>query len=465
MRSLRSRIALAYVALIAIAMTVQGLVLVSSNVDVQTIVLSVVLTGVVTALVVVVLAVAIARTVTLQLERLRQVARALADGAFDERVDAGGGAEVADLTGAFNDMAGRLSTTMTTVAQERSRLEALLASSEDALIALDAVGVVRYLNSTAAGLLGQATGRPLVEIARNHELSEFLQAAGVVRRNAVQTGGAGRHSSAPIRLSPMEVWVQATASPIIGGGDWATLVILHDVTEVRRAEIMRRDFVANVSHELRTPLAGIKAVVETLQSGAMEDPVVAAEFLERVDAEVDRLVQLVEELLQLARIEAGAELSMADVAPSQLLAACVERFRHQAERAGVRLSLDAPATLPTIRADAARLDQAVGNLVHNALKFTPPDGEVTVAAAQAGGNFQISVSDTGIGIDPADLPRIFERFYVVDRARAARGTGLGLAIVKHVALAHGGTVDARSTPGHGSTFTITLPLPGDSRLP
>jgi signal transduction histidine kinase len=190
----------------------------------------------------------------------------------------------------------------------------------------------------------------------------------------------------------------------------------------------------------------------------MEDPTVANEFLERVDAEVDRLIQLVEELLQLARIEAGAELSLGDVEPEELLSRCVERFRHQAERAGVQLSLDVPDALPIIRADAARLDQAVGNLVHNALKFTPSAGQVTVSAAQSDGHLQVTVSDTGTGIDPADLPRIFERFYVVDRARSGRGTGLGLAIVKHVALAHGGSVDARSTPGRGSTFTITLPL-------
>jgi two-component system phosphate regulon sensor histidine kinase PhoR len=254
--------------------------------------------------------------------------------------------------------------------------------------------------------------------------------------------------------------MQATIAPIHGGGEWALVLSLADITEVRLAETTRRDFVANVPHELRTPLAGIKAVVETLRDGALHDPAAADEFLGRVDAEVDRLVHLVEELLQLSRIESGAApLHLAEVSPRTLLAACVDRFRHTAERAGVRLTLDTAEGLPMVRADAERLGQAVGNLIHNAIKFTPPGGSVTVSGSRMDGLVHLSVTDTGRGIDAADLPRIFERFYVADRARSGRGTGLGLAIVKHVVRAHGGTVEARSTPGHGSTFRISLPVP------
>jgi two-component system phosphate regulon sensor histidine kinase PhoR len=229
------------------------------------------------------------------------------------------------------------------------------------------------------------------------------------------------------------------------------------MTEIRRAETTRRDFVANVSHELRTPLAGIKAVVETLRDGALEDREAAREFLGRVDAEVDRLVQLVEELLQLARIESGAAPpAMADVSVAGLLAMTVDRFRPQAERAGVTLAiLDRPRG--RVRADPDRLGQAIGNLIHNALKFTPPGGQVTVGAMEADGAVRITVADTGSGIDPADLPRVFERFYVADRSRSRRGTGLGLAIVKHVVRAHGGSVSVESALGKGSTFTIELP--------
>jgi two-component system phosphate regulon sensor histidine kinase PhoR len=421
-----------------------------------------------------VLAVLLAGAVTQPLNRLRRAASALAAGAFDQRVETGGGAEVSELATAFNEMTARLRATVDELAHERSRLEALIAASENAVLALDRAGMVRYINPAAERLFDRAGGRSFFEVARNHELNALVRRAltsdqydtvsvqlnpGWGARTAPQPSPVGVTSL----IQPLETrdrWLEATVSPITGGGDWALLLILQDVTEIRRAEITRRDFVANVSHELRTPLAGIKAVVETLQDGALEDQSAAREFLGRVDAEVDRLVQLVEELLQLARIESGAApLVLADVSVTDLLAATIDRFRPQAERAGVALTLDVrPAG--TVRADADRLGQAVGNLVHNALKFTPPGGQVTVGAARANGVVRITVADTGSGIDPADLPRIFERFYVADRSRSRRGTGLGLAIVKHVVRAHGGSVSVESTLGRGSTFTIELPVGG-----
>ena len=417
------------------------------NADLRRIGLSVGAAAAVTAAGAAALAVLLAGAVTRPLGRLGEAAAAVAAGAFDQRVEGGGTREVSELAAAFNEMAARLRRTVDALAHERSRLEALLAAGTDALLALDRAGVVRYLNPQADVLFGRATDRPFAEVARNHELN------GLVR-----TALAGSpQASIAVHTGPPDRWLQATASPIDGGGEWAVLLILHDITEVRRAETTRRDFVANVSHELRTPLAGIKAVVETLRDGALDDPAAAVEFLGRVDAEVDRLVHLVEELLQLARIESGAaSMVMTEVPARDLLAHCVERFRHQAERGGVRLTLEA-GDLPPLRADPERLGQAVGNLVHNALKFTPPGGRVTLGAHRRDGVTQITVADTGSGIDPADLSRIFERFYVADRARSSRGTGLGLAIVKHVVRAHGGTVSVESSPGRGSTFTIELP--------
>jgi two-component system, OmpR family, phosphate regulon sensor histidine kinase PhoR len=419
------------------------------NADLRRIAFSVAATAALMALGAAILAVLLAGAVTRPLDQLRRAAAGLAAGAFDQRVQEGGGAEVRDLAAGFNEMAARLRETVDALASEHSRLEALLAAGADALLALDRDGMVCYLNPAAERLFGRAVGRSIAEAGRNHELT------GVVRTALART----TPQRAAILLEPRHLWLQAIASPIEGGGDWALLLILHDITEVRRAETTRRDFIANVSHELRTPLAGIKAVVETLRNGAIEDPEVAEEFLSRVDEEVDRLVHLVEELLQLARIESGAApMAIREVRPRDLLAACVDRFRHQAERAGVTLDLDVPEDLPPIRADPDRLGQAVGNLVHNAIKFTPPGGAVTVEAEAGAGTIAIRVSDTGSGIDPTDLPRIFERFYVADRARSQRGTGLGLAIVKHVVRAHGGTVAAKSALGAGSTFTITLPL-------
>lgn len=395
------------------------------------------------------IAVVITRALTDAMLGLRRATRAVAAGEFRQPVPVTGSAEVAGLAADFNEMTARLRQTVDTLTEEHARLEALLAAGDDAIVALDRDGVLRYLNPAAESLFDHGVGRPFAEVARNHDLSGVLQ-------RAIATGA---RAVATVALPPREVWLHVTVSPISGSGAWAFLMMLADVTEVRRAESTRRDFVANVSHELRTPLAGIKAAVETLRDGAIHDPIAAEEFLGHVDGEVDRLVQLVEELLQLARIESGAApMVMAPVQIDDLLTASVRRFTPMAERADVTLRTEIAPGLPPLPADRERLEQAVGNLIHNAVKFTPTGGSVTVSAVRAHDALRIEVSDTGIGIDAADLPRIFERFYIADRSRSRRGTGLGLAIVKHVVRAHDGTVAVRSTLGRGSTFTITLPL-------
>lgn len=396
----------------------------------------------------------VVRDITQAFARFRAAFDALASGQSAISIERSGSAEIDELTLAFSAMEGDLRQRVQRLEQARSRLEALLASSRDAIAALDADGAVRYLNPAGIALYGNVEGRLFAEVARDPAVTTLLRTALPGRASAGVVPQPTQ--SALIYIDHRDAWVQATASAIAGGGNWALLLVLHDITEVRRAETTRRDFVANVSHELRTPLAGIKAVVETLRDGALEDGAMARQFLGQVDSEVDRLVQLVEELLQLARIESATEIAMESVDVREILSACLERYRPQAERAGVALELEA-GQLPGIQANAAQIGQAVGNLVHNAIKFTPSGGHVSVSARALQDGLRISVEDTGSGIDTADLPRIFERFYVGDRARSGRGTGLGLAIVKHVALAHGGSVDARSTPGTGSTFTISLP--------
>jgi two-component system, OmpR family, phosphate regulon sensor histidine kinase PhoR len=341
--------------------------------------------------------------------------------------------------------------------QARSRFEALLAASNDAIVALDAAGSVRYQNPAARALFGGIEGKPFPEVVRDPALTNLLRSKRFESSIAAGTQ-AIEGDSILLHLEEHDRWMQATVTPIAGGGDWLLALVLRDVSETRRAEAARRDFVANVSHELRTPLAGIKAVVETLRDGALEDREAADQFLGQVDGEVDRLTQLVEELLELARVESGAEITMTAIEPAEVLEGAVERFLPQGQRSGVDLSLDLADDLPDITGNERQLGQAVGNLIHNALKFTPPGGRVSVSARVRGEQLEIQVADTGSGIDPADLPRIFERFYVADRARAGKGTGLGLAIVKHVARLHGGTVGARSTLGAGSCFTIALPI-------
>jgi two-component system phosphate regulon sensor histidine kinase PhoR len=398
-------------------------------------------------------------TVLLLLPRLRRLdemtlaARRMRAGAFDERVPAGDD-EFTDLALSLNAAAERVEETVRSLTQERVQLEALLNASSDATIAVDTDGVVVYQNDAARHLFPWADGsvavrRPFIEIVRDHDLNDLVVAA----------ARSGERSVRVVAYGQAQRWLQATAVPIVDAGQWAALAVFHDLTEVRRLEGMRRDFISNVSHELRTPLAGIRAAAETLQEGAMEeDSEAAQEFLGHIQRETDRMTQLVEELLELSRIESGAApMHFAQLDASALITDTVRRFGQQAERAGLTLAAEVPVAPLPIIGDAERLERALGNLVANAMKFTDRGGNITISADVNDGDVTISVSDTGIGIEPEQQGRVFERFYKADRGRAEGGTGLGLAIVKHIVLAHEGTVAVESRPGRGSTFTMRLP--------
>jgi two-component system phosphate regulon sensor histidine kinase PhoR len=252
-------------------------------------------------------------------------------------------------------------------------------------------------------------------------------------------------------------WVQISAARLPDGE--RSLLLLQDVTDMRRAEAARRDFVANVSHELRTPVAALKALVETLQAGALDDPEAGPDFLQRMHVEVDGLAQLVSELLELARAEAGKlELELGRWHPRDLLCEAVERTRPYAQR--IDLQLDWHDELDpevTVEADARRIGQVLTNLLSNAVKFSPPGGRIETGVRLVEEWIEFWVADTGVGIPPDHLVRVFERFYKTDPSRASDGTGLGLAICKHVVQAHGGTIWAESGgEGRGATFRFTL---------
>ena len=237
-----------------------------------------------------------------------------------------------------------------------------------------------------------------------------------------------------------------------------SLLLVQDLTRVRRLETVRRDFISNISHELRTPLASLKALTETLQNGALSDPEVGPRFLSRMVTEVDALTQMTQELLDLSRIELGqVGLNLAPISPKNLLVSAGDRMKLQSERAGLTLCIECPDDLPNIRADQARLEQVLVNLIHNAVKFTRPGGQVILLAESANGGVRFGVKDTGIGIPLDDVSRIFERFYRVDRSRSGSGTGLGLSIARHIVEAHGGKIWVDSIEGQGSTFFFTIP--------
>jgi two-component system phosphate regulon sensor histidine kinase PhoR len=223
---------------------------------------------------------------------------------------------------------------------------------------------------------------------------------------------------------------------------------------------VRQDFVANISHELRTPITSLKALADTLQEGAIDDRSVAQDFLKKMNGEIDRLSQMVQELGDLSRIESGeTTLNKQPVDIVEIVNKVVESLKAQADRAGLKLNVSISTSLPEALADGDRVQQVLVNLIHNAIKFTPPGGTIDVSAIADRDSIQISVADTGIGIPDDDLPRIFERFYKSDKARTSgAGTGLGLAIVKHIIEAHGGSVWVESIEGKGATFYLTVPL-------
>jgi two-component system phosphate regulon sensor histidine kinase PhoR len=238
-----------------------------------------------------------------------------------------------------------------------------------------------------------------------------------------------------------------------------SLLLAQDLTRVRRLETVRRDFISNISHELRTPLASLKALTETLQGGALSDPEAGPRFLGRIHAEVDALTQMAQELLDLSRIESGqVELVLTPLDPKKLLSSAADRMKLQAERAGVRLHVHCADDLQGVRVDKARLEQVLVNLIHNAVKFTKPGGEIALGAESTSGGVVFAVRDTGVGIPSESLSRIFERFYRVDRSRTGSGTGLGLSISRHIVEAHGGRIWANSREGEGSVFYFEIPI-------
>jgi two-component system phosphate regulon sensor histidine kinase PhoR len=331
---------------------------------------------------------------------------------------------------------------------ERARLAAVLERMTDGVLIVDTVGQIQFANPAAERLFEtkNAVGRRVVEVLHAYQLVEAWQ-------RGLETGEAQEES---IELPTRRRFLQLVVLPDrrTGGG----LLLAQDLTRVRRLETVRRDFISNVSHELRTPLASLKALTETLRDGALEDPGAATRFLGRIETEVDALTQMATELLELSRIESGqVPLELKSVPAAALLLSAAERMRAQAERAGLILRIDAAQDSTEVRADPPRLEQVLVNLIHNAVKFSRPGGEVVLAAHTESDFVRFSVRDYGAGIPAEDLERIFERFFKADRARSGGGTGLGLSIARHIVEMHGGKIWAESQQGQGSMFLFTIP--------
>lgn len=388
------------------------------------------------------------------LSELESAANAAASGEYGKLLPTTAAPEEISRVGrAIDAMRTQLQGSIDEVRADRQSLASVLASMQEGVIACDASSRILQVNRAAGLLLGVSAtdiGRPLGEVVRNPDIINAI-AAGLTKPTASETELPG---------SPPRVLQLQSAPLTLPNGAGAVLVV-HDVTELRRLETVRRDFVANVSHELKTPLTAIKGYVETLLDGAMDDKGVAQQFLEKTQSNAERLCNLTNDLLTLARLEALDGPSHDErYVPDERVRRAAQALEDKARAKGLTLDVQTNAARARIEGHADSLEQAMYNLIDNAINYTPQNGKVTVASREDNGQYQVAVSDTGIGIPETEQHRVFERFYRVDKARSRQvgGTGLGLAIVRHVALMHEGTVSLTSRVGEGTTFTLAIPL-------
>jgi two-component system phosphate regulon sensor histidine kinase PhoR len=400
----------------------------------------------------------ISRTISRPVVTMRRTAQLFAKGQFNARVPAADVAELDDLAGALNEMAAQLRDRILTITGQRNELETILASMTEGVLAVDSAGHIVSANKAAAQLLNvdpaQIHGRAIEEIIHNVELQRFIR--------DTLSGGKPTEGDLSFSLEGGRHFHAHAAQLVDPHGRRAGIVIvLSDMTRLRRLEDLRRDFVANVSHELKTPVTSIQGFAEALEAAGANDPEQTRRYLSIIARHAQRLNAIIEDLLSLSRLEDGVErrnISFETAKLKGVLEAALEMSSVKAEEKRMKVVLSCDEDLEA-RINGPLLEQALLNLLDNAIKYSEPGGAIEVRALAQDSDLAISVKDDGCGIPPEHLSRIFERFYVVDKGRSRKlgGTGLGLAIVKHIAQVHGGYVTVESTPGRGSTFTIHLP--------
>ncbi|MBD3335224.1 MAG: HAMP domain-containing protein [Candidatus Eisenbacteria bacterium] len=400
----------------------------------------------------------ITRRIARPLAELRRGAEEFARGSLDSRIYLPDIAELGELADGMNRMAAELKHRIRTITRQRNEQEAILASMTEGVLAVDMEGRVRIMNAACGRMLKLdprwAEGQSIQEIVRIPGLNRLI----------MRTLSRAEPLEGDILLGDgEETYLQVHGGPLRGtqGHQIGVLVVLNDVTRIRRLERMRRDFVANVSHELKTPITSIKAAVETLQDGAVEEVQAARRFLEIMGRQSNRLNAIIEDLLKLSRIEQGTESSGIELSQNEIrpvLLAAIQACEPKAQEKSIQVELQCERDYMA-RINPPLLENAVVNLIDNALKYSEARTRVALEVRAAPKELLICVADQGQGIEEQHLPRLFERFYRVDKARSRTlgGTGLGLAIVKHVALAHGGRVSVESTVGKGSIFCLHVP--------
>ena len=390
--------------------------------------------------------------------RLTDAMRKMADGDLAVRARLDGQDELSEIGSSLDRVAGSMSKTLDQLRAERDLQRRILEAMQEGVVVVDREGHIVLVNPAVRAMLligAESVGKLLIETVRHAELSELLE-------EARESHFASPEEIELPGLKPRRLLVHA--SPLAGDDD-RLLVVFVDVTDLRRLESLRRDFVANASHELRTPIAAVRSATETLRSGALDDPPAAGRFVDIIERNAQRLQSLVEDMLDLSKLESQEfRLKRDRVELASVVPIVLALFRERAEKKGVRLAADLPTTPLAVEGDRRALEHVLSNLVDNAVKYCPTGSSVVVSASQQDDRVRLVVADTGPGIPAEHLPRLFERFYRVDagRSRELGGTGLGLSIVKHMVEAMRGAVSVESQVGKGSTFTVSLPGAGPS---
>jgi two-component system phosphate regulon sensor histidine kinase PhoR len=413
------------------------------------------------ALAVALLGFVVSRQISSRMGEIKRGAARFAAGDFSHEIHVSTADEIGEVAVGLNTMGRRLSETIQTITDERNEREAVLAGMTEGVLAVDGQERVITINAAAARLLAvepdDAQGRSIQEVVRNPELQAFV--AAVLAEDGPIAGSVVVNT--PLDSRDLQVQGAQLGDGNGGGTGRGAVVVLNDVTRMRHYEAIRRDFVANVSHEIKTPVTTIKGFAETLLDGALDDRHDAERFLHIIVGQADRLSAIIEDLLSLSSLESGSEgarISLEHGSIRDVLQVALDVCEMKAAARDITLTLDCSEDL-FAEINPPLLEQAVVNLIDNAVKYSPEGSRVGVSAATETMGLAIKVKDVGPGIRREHLPRLFERFYRIDKARSRDmgGTGLGLSIVKHIAVAHGGGVAVESTPGLGSTFTITLP--------
>lgn len=398
-----------------------------------------------------------ARKIMIPIHQMTEVANALRAGRYEHGVTSLPNDEIGILGDTFNRLGEELMGKIDHLSHQEAQLRAILTNLEEGVIAVDHQDVILFCNPTADQILGKEVeirpGKKIWEFTKLHGVNELIQRA----REELEA----QRKELSIRVDNESLILNIRATPFKGNYGQGVILVLQDISNLRRLERVRQDFVANVSHELKTPLTSIKGYVETLQDGALSDPEHGTRFLGKVIDNVSQLTNLVQDLLDLGKIEADQNrLKQDSVNLHGVVKTVLEQHELEVAQKKLRCELAGETTGLEIKGDAEALHQIVDNLLSNAIRYTPDGGSVTVKIDKQGDKVCLVVSDTGIGIPTADLPRIFERFYRVDRARsrALGGTGLGLAIVKHLVQSMKGEVSVQSTEGKGTSFTVFIPL-------